>query len=159
MWSTNAKSTWVERSRFNSSCSFSTCLRASPYTDAALANIFSLLFSAPYLQQSSESFVPVYHGYCLWGFNQIISPYTKFLGASNSWTYYSSKYTEFAGKKKQKSISTCFNMLVTYSCKRFCCFNNFFLEVLEQKVVLSISINRTNMKRQSLKINLFYPKW
>lgn len=44
-----------------SSCSFSTCLRASPYIDAALDNISSLMFSDPYLQQSSDNLVPGMH--------------------------------------------------------------------------------------------------
>lgn len=53
--------TCEKKSLFKSSCSFSTCLRASPYIDVALANMLSLKFSVPYLQQSSDNLVPDHH--------------------------------------------------------------------------------------------------
>lgn len=53
--------TCEDNSLLKSSCSFSTCLRASPYIDAALAKTLSFMFSAPYLQQSSDNLVPKYH--------------------------------------------------------------------------------------------------
>ena len=55
------KITCDNNSLLKSSCSFSTCLRASPYIDAALAKTLSFMFSAPYLQQSSDNLVPDYH--------------------------------------------------------------------------------------------------
>lgn len=52
------KSTCKDNSLLNSSCSISTCFRASPYIDAPFAKILSLIFSTPYLQQSSDNLVP-----------------------------------------------------------------------------------------------------
>ena len=53
--------TCENKSLVKSSCSFSTCLRASPYIDAALAKISSSAFSMPYLLHSSDNLVPNFH--------------------------------------------------------------------------------------------------
>lgn len=45
-------------------------------------------------------------------------------------------------------------MLIPYSCKCLCCFNNFSLEVLDQLIVLCISMNRTNTNRQITEDNI-----
>ena len=50
--------TWDNNSLFKSSCSFSICLRASPYIEAAFVKMPSSIFSAPYLQHSSDNLVP-----------------------------------------------------------------------------------------------------